>query len=132
MKAQFKIILRVIGIIGFVGFLYLSYFWLTYINETIIAGEGYGFNIGEAKEQVFSNAIKAFQEEQVYILNPIDERGYGPHEEIEFTSEDYELLKNRNKWDFYYSKNYFDSIKLTFEQDILVEIHRHRKKFELP
>ena len=116
----------------FIGFFYIGYLWLTYIDETITSGEGYGFNIGEDRERVFSKAIKAFREEQIYILNPIDERGYGPHEDFEFTSEDYELLKNRNKWEFYYTKDYFDSIKLTFEQDRLVEIHRHRKKFELP
>ena len=132
MKTLFKVTCVVVGIMIFIGLFRIGYLWLTYIDDTITSGEGYGFNIGETKEQIFDKAIKIFQDENIYILNSLDGRGYRSHEEFEFTSEDYELLKNRNKWEFYYAEGYFDSIKLTFEQDRLVEIYRHRKKFELP
>ena len=132
MKTFFKISCVVVGISLFIVFLNIGYLWLTYIDDTISSGEGYGFKIGETKEQVFERATMVFQGERMYVLNPLDKQGYGVHEELEFISEDYNLLKNRNKWEFYYTKGYFDSIKLTFEKDKLVKIHRHRKKFELP
>lgn len=107
-------------------------FWLTYIDETIISGEGYGFAIGDSKQQVFGKANKLYQDKKLFILYPSDHQGLGPHREFNFTEEEYELIKDRNLWDFHYPTGYFvDCIKLTFEQDKLVEIYRHRQKFEL-
>ena len=111
---------------------HIAYLWATYIDETITSGEGYGFKIGETKKQVYHKAGELFKDKKVYFLHPIDEQNHGPHKELRYSSDEYEIIKDRNKWNFYFTEDYFDSIKLTFKDGCLMEIHRHRKKFELP
>ena len=132
MKTLFKSGCIVVGIVICTVLLYVGWLWLTYIDDTIVSGEGYGLKIGETKIQVFDRAANSFQDEKIFILYPIDKRGYGPHRKFEFTSAGYQLIKDRNMWKFYYSDGFFDSLKLTFRDEHLIEIHRHRKKFELP
>ena len=89
--------------------------------------------IGETKEQVFDKAANAFQNETIFVRYPIDERGFGPHKEFNFTSPEFQLIEDRNTWKFYYDKGYFsDLLKLTFKEERLIKIYRHRQKFELP
>lgn len=132
MKLLFKIscVIVIIAICAVLG--YIVYLWATYIDETITSGEGYGLKIGDTKEQVYRKARGLFKDKKVYFLHPMDKQNYGPHKELKYSSEDYEIIKDRSKWDFYFTEDFFDSIKLTFKDNYLIEIHRHRKKFELP
>ena len=111
---------------------HIVYLWATYIDEAITSGEGYGLKIGDTKEQVYHKAGELFKDKKVYFLHPIDERRYGPHKELGFSSDEYEMIKDRDLWEFYFTEDYFDSITFTFRDDHLIRIYRHRKKFELP
>ena len=71
----------------FAVLIYAGYLIATYIDETITSGEGYGFKIGETKEQVFQRAGQIYQENAAFILYPLDERGYGPHKKMTFGEE---------------------------------------------
>ena len=127
-----RIFLGVVGIVitlvaGYVGFM-----WITYIDVTITVGSGYGLNIGETKVEAFQNAKKQFNSNDVYILFPLTKEYYGPHRKVHFNDEDFSILKERDVWELYFTDSYFDSLKLSFENDSLVSIHRHRQKFELP
>ena len=110
----------------------LIYFKLTYIDEKIIIGQGFGFKIGDTKEDTFQNIIKNYQDQNVFILYPLDGKGYGPHRKLKFKQDDYKLIQDRAKWVFYFTEDFFDSLDLTFKDNNLIEIYRHRKKFELP
>lgn len=132
MKLFFKTsgVVAIIAICTILG--HIVYLWATYIDETATSGESYGFKIGETKEEVFRKTGDLFKDKKVYFLHPLGKNNHGPHKELRYSSEDYEIIKERNKWDLYFTEGFFDSIKLTFEKDRLTEIHRHRKKFELP
>lgn len=117
-------LLAVIG--GYSAFLYV-----TYINDTVEEGSGYGFTIGQTKEEAYLAARKYYGD--VFILHPIDKGGYGPHVEFSFSDEEYGLIKDRNRWDFYFSEDsFFNAVKLKFRENRLFYIHRHRKYFEVP
>ena len=126
----FLIIILVLVLIFIVA--YGLYCFLTYIDETITVGKGYGFTIGDSKEETYQKAKKNYENKTVFILHPIDHRGYGPHKKFTFSPEEYSLISELDSWTFYFTDDYFDLIQLKFEDSNLVEIHRHRKKFELP
>lgn len=141
MKTTLKPICKVIGtaicivivVITCIVLWYVGNFKLTYIDDTITSGEGYGFIIGETKEQVFQKAAKIYQNEKILFLYPVDEQGFGLDKEIKFTSKEYQLVNDRNEWEFIFATDYFsDVIILTFENNRLIRIYRHRQKYELP
>lgn len=127
-----KIFLGVFGIAivliaGYVGFM-----WITYIDDTVTIGSGYGFNIGETKVEAFQSAKNQFSSKNVFILYPLDKNNWGPHRKVHFSDEDLSILAKREMWQFYFDQEYFDSLRLTFKSNSLISIYRHRKKFELP
>ncbi len=110
------------------------YFWLTYTDVTITQGKRYGAAIGQSKPEVFSS-LKSFNSaSDVYILHPIDETNFGVHRKIDFTEGDYDILKNRETWELYFSYgDYSNFLRLRFDADNkLTEIYRHKQAFELP
>ena len=110
---------------------YITFLYVTYINDTVEVGSGYDFTIGQTKEEAYLAARKRYGD--VFILHPVDKSGYGPHVLFNFSDEEYSLIKDRPRWDFYFSKSsYFNSMKLTFRENQLTSIHRHRKYFEVP
>ncbi|MCK5707228.1 MAG: hypothetical protein KAI43_06195 [Candidatus Aureabacteria bacterium] len=111
---------------------YVGYLTFTYIDDTVITGEKYGFKIGESKEVVFQKARELYKDQTVYVLHPLDQNNHGPHKQIGFNEKEYPLLSERDEWRIYYDEKYFNSIRLKFKEGKLVEIHRHRKYFELP
>lgn len=118
-------ILTVALIVLFISFLYLSY-----LNETIIEGEGYGFTIGMTKEEAFKAAKFTYQEKKMFVIYSNDEdRSISSIEKISFSDENFVKLQNYNVWSFFYGRN---SIDLTFGDGALIEVHRHRQYFELP
>lgn len=44
----------------------------------------------------------------------------------------WEYFQDLDTWTFYLNGSFSNSMRLTFEDDTLVKIYRHRKEFELP
>ncbi len=103
-----------------------------YIDSSVDTGEGYGFRIGDNKYESFVKARKTFSDKTTYVLAPIDSEGFGPHRKMEFNDGDYNLIKSRDAWDFYFDLGYKDSLKLQFSNGILTNIHRYKQSIELP
>lgn len=122
-------VVAVVLLIAIGAYVYIS---VTYIDETITVGGGYGFEIGEPKQATYEKAKQVFDKQSVWIPHPIDERGYGPHRFIRFLDEEFELVRDRDEWDLYFSEGFLDSMTLKFEGGKLVSIHRHRQRIELP
>jgi len=116
----------------FVVALPVAYFWFNYTDETIIQGRGYGLEIGETKRASFSALKVNFRD--IYILYPIDENGYGPHKKIRFEKGDFEILRNKNTWAFYFENgDYSNTLELEFDEiGRLKKVYRHKQPFELP
>ena len=135
-----KILIRIIIIFSlfvFVGMaIFIVYLMATYIDNEVKSGEAYGLKIGDSQYETYRRAQNYLndhlKEHPVFILFPLDKEGYGPHKEFNFTEEEYVLLREREKWEFFFDKGFFDFLELRFENGILVTVYRHRKKFELP
>lgn len=103
-----------------------------YIDKSVDSGEGYGFRIGDDKQETFLNARSLFKNTTTYILSPIDKHGFGPHEKILFNEADFSRIESRDSWDFYFDSGYKDTLKLKFSNERLTHIHRHKQSIELP
>jgi len=123
-----RILLSIFLLAGFASLLLAG----CYIDKSIDSGEGYGFRIGDDKQESFLNARRAFNEKTTYILYPIDKQGFGPHEKIEFNEDEFSQIESRDTWDFYFDSGYKDSLKLQFSDGRLTQIHRFKQYVELP
>ncbi|MGP1722230.1 hypothetical protein [Shewanella frigidimarina] len=130
--------LKVLAIIILIPTLFIgglsAYWWLTYIDEDIVAGSAYGFTIGSTKEEVivdFQSLRVKYPESHIYIR-------YGNRAGDNFSIP--AVLKSKSqiyeydKWNILLDGKYefFNSIDLKFESGKLVKINKHRQNFELP
>jgi len=124
----------------------LAYFWYTYIDETVITGQAYGFSIGDDKLTTYKNAAEVLpnlngDSPSIYIEIKVDV----DQAELFATNPDYLVMVKtllhdvgypafqlKDRWDFYFEGSYFNSLTLKFCDEKLCEIYRHRKYFELP
>ena len=131
-------VLKILGIMVLLPALliagYITYLWASYIDETIVVGTAYGFTIGQKKGE----AIEEFSELSIHypalhVYVSYSQKA-GDYFSIPATRDSFERLQTHNKWTLLLKGKgeYFDSIQLTFHDDSLSEIHRHRKNFELP
>lgn len=121
--------------------------WLTYVDETIIEGSGYGFTIGDNKKDTYKKLRKlqhyvSDAEENIFLEITVDNSNselfatkLGNKIFVE-TLLDTDDIKSQfydhSQWDFYFGGTYFNKLTLKFCKDKLCEIYRHRKNFELP
>lgn len=126
-----------------------SYFyclWYTFIDETVISGQAYGFVIGDSKSETYIKARGSLAKLQgqataIYIEIKSDansarlltaEPGYTLMIKALLHDVGYPAFESKNRWDFYIDGSYFNSLTLKFCDEKLCEIYRHRKYFELP
>jgi hypothetical protein len=110
------------------------YWWVTYLDETITVGSGYGFTIGQPKQaaaEQFDSLNNKYPDLHVYVSYG---RSAGDNFSIPATPQSYNELRPHDKWDLLLQGQwkFFDSIDLYFKGDELVKIYRHRQNFELP
>lgn len=129
-KALVALLLVPVALVaGYSGFL-----WASYISETTSSGSAYGFSIDSSKAQSAA-ALEAFRqahpEAAVYV-------SYGQRAGDNFTVAASEaklhLLQPHDQWNILLSGpgEFGNSVRLTFKDDRLAEIYRHREYFELP
>ncbi|MBQ0711675.1 MAG: hypothetical protein KBT53_01810 [Porticoccus sp.] len=130
--------LKVLFIIVFIPILfvggYVTYWWLSYIDEDVVTGSAYGFTIGDTKNEViadFQSLRAKYSDAHVYV-------GYGNRAGDNFSVpanlKSQSKIYEYDKWDVLLDGQYefFNSVDLKFENGVLIEIHRHRQNFELP
>ncbi len=127
-------------------FMYPTYLWVTYIDETVIEGTAYGFDIGTSKSVVYKKLNFAFSEikksnDRIFFILKVDssmeeflatKRDFDIMVESRFHDVGFKKFQENNHWHFYINGSVFDTIKLDFCDEKLCRIHRHRKIFELP
>lgn len=140
------IALSVVGVAIIVVLGWVLYQYLYYIDETITEGEAYGLTVGSTKLETYSNIRRAFQKidpdnPRVFMLRRVSQETSawalarpGRHLFVETPLEEgwYSELEHENVWEFYVGPSFYNSLTLTFCEDRLCEIYRHRKAFELP
>lgn len=116
-----------------VVFGYVAYLAATYIDETVTFGSAYGFDIGASKQHAFASVAQLEKHPNAVIY-----ASYGPRAGDYFTvsplPERFEQLQKHDRWDVLLDGDgqFFDSVELTFRDNRLVKIYRHRQHFELP
>lgn len=118
-------------ILAFAG--YAAYLWATHLDETVVSGTVYGFTIGASKQEALAAAriLNDHPHAVVYI-------SYGPragdHFSIAPSQVRIEQLQAHDQWDVLLdgAGKFFNSVRLTFNDGRLVEIHRYRQRFEMP
>lgn len=107
---------------------------MSYKSEAVTYGTAYGFTIGETKAESatsLGSLRRANPEAVVYVT-------YGPRAGDNFTvpaeAARLEALRPHQQWDILLEGDgaYWNKVRLTFEEDRLVRIYRHRQYFELP
>ena len=126
-----KFVIAIICCLIFLIAFYIFFLWATYIDNTVTSGHAYGFNIGDTKKETYYKARNKFRGDQVYVLHPIRETGYGPHLEFNFSEKKFPILSGRERWSIYMDDGFFNVYVLKFHDEILTEIYRHRKYFAL-
>ena len=114
---------------GYVGFL-----WVSYKSEAVTTGAAYGFTIGESKAASAVNLTRLREDHSgaaVYVT-------FGPRAGDHFTvpaeAAQLDALRAHQQWDILLDGEgeFWNTVQLTFEEDRLVRIYRHRQYFELP
>lgn len=129
-RRRFPVVAAVVLVLVVVGFVLVTH--ISFIDESVTHGKGYGFTIGASKREVYSSAQELFGDEEVYIRDPWNGRQVGPLVPFEFDQSGYQKLSDRDVWEFFFEKSGLDVIALTFDSGRLEKIHRHRQPFELP
>src|SRR5690606_36742846 len=105
-----------------------------------------GFEIGETKEQVYDSAFKNLSDlsgRRIEIFIPVKISGdisskIGVKQDFEVLAQTYlhdigfEGFRGRDTWTFYLNASRLNVVKLSFCDDKLCEIYRHKKVLELP
>lgn len=105
-----------------------------YGDKMVTEGEAYGFAIGMTKQKVYDVAKSKYEGKTIYMLDLLDNKGVRntAHTEVDFSSDQFNQIESRDMWEFYFKKNFRNMLRLTFENEKLVSIYRHKKFTELP
>ena len=113
---------------------YVGYLWASYISESTTSGSAHGFTIGSTKAEAVS-ALSGLQ--QKYPETAVDVtygRRAGDHFTVAASAAELAKLARHNQWDIFLDGQgeFGNSIRLTFQDESLAIIYRHRQYFELP
>lgn len=131
---KWKRILAVALLVPFLAIAgYAAFLWGTYLDETVVSGTAHGFAIGATKQEAFEAAGNLGGHPRAVIYVSYGKRA-GDHFTIAPAQAKTDQLQAHDQWDVLLDgpDSYFNSVRLTFRDGKLVEIHRHRKYLELP
>ena len=124
-----KVFLVGFGIVVMLMAGYVGYLKITYIDDTVTDGSGYGFDIGDNKEEIFATLQKLYADKQISLdYNPYS-KDQPAYQQLDF-EKDIPLFYEENSWMFYFGHK-DNIIRFRFEKEKLVEIYRHRQFLEL-
>ena len=134
MKHRYKFLLGIVLSPIIALAFYLVFLWATYIDETIISGEKYGFTVGSSKEDVFQNVLLQHKSHPDLFLYINYGGQAGDYIEVPASSISFQEIKDFKEWTLLYDGEgeYFNVLRLRFDDASLASIYRHRKNFELP
>jgi len=69
-----------------------------------------------------------------YMPNLLDKRGVlsSSHTLVDYSAYQYDQLESVDIWNFYFTKGNLNGLRLTFEDEKLVDIYRYKKIFGYP
>jgi len=129
MKTVLKTAVFVFGLLALVFASFPWYFYLTYLDETAVEGSAHGYTIGQLKPDAYAVATDQFENGQISGIHIME-----PFETFDPAEASFETIQRSDLWTLFPDErgDFFDSLKLHFNDGKLVKIHRHRQRFELP
>lgn len=89
------------------------------------------FRVGHSYEEVYRLLLQ-LDEVQTGPRIRLRTGNLGVRQPVEGSREEYRFVEDLGRWKLYLDEDFWDSIKLEFEDDRLRRITRHRQNFELP
>ena len=113
---------------------YIVYLAATYIDESVTVGSAYGFEIGSPKGQSFNDIRKLLNQYPNLVIYYTYGNKAGDNEIVLPIDNEYSKIEQQDRWALLLDGDgeFFNVIKLSFNENKLVNIYRHRKYFELP
>ena len=113
---------------------YIAYLAATYIDESVTAGSAYGFEIGSSKKQSVQNVKNLLDKYPNLVIYYSYGEKAGDNETVYPIDNVYSKIEAQNHWTLLLDGEgeFFNVIKLDFNDKKLIRIYRHRKYFELP
>ena len=112
--------------------IYVFFLYVSYIDSEITTGKSYGYEINMSKEKAFKVIVSESKTNDIFVMYPLNENELGPLIQYDQDIMNYEYMKELDQWVLYFNDNYHNVIKLSFSDNKLIKIYRHRKYFELP
>ncbi len=145
-KAVAKMAMVALACILFLVASWLGYFYVTYLDESIVSGSAYGLTIGETKHETYRRLPSAFsqlieKDRKIFMEVKVEKQAEellavraGNRTMIESRLDDvgFDRFSAMEQWDFYVGGSYRNVLRLTFCGDRLCKIYRHRQHFEFP
>jgi len=113
---------------------YLLFLWASTIHDSVDEGTKYGFTIGETKGAAHLNLLKwRNKNPELIVITYAKVDGYAQEQFIKLSFE-FDELKKYDQWRVHLNgeRSGSNSIRLTFENENLTNIYRHRQYYELP
>lgn len=123
-----------------------GYLWSTYIDESVSEGSAYGFSIGQTKREAFGAASGALRQAnpgdtRIFVQDKVSGEtasalgvpdGFVLMHETLLHESSYESFSERDRWTFFFSASFRDTLSVKFCGDAICKIYRHRQHFEIP
>lgn len=126
------LIVALLPVVAIAG--YVLYLWNYTIHDSVYEGTKYGFTIGEDKADAHVNLLEWRKLHPELILITYAKVDGHDQEQLVKLSLEFEDLQKYNQWRVHLNGEMggSNSIRLTFENDSLKNIYRHRQYYELP
>ncbi|MEH6467096.1 MAG: hypothetical protein V7722_05655 [Porticoccus sp.] len=113
---------------------YVFFLWATYIDNTVTEGSKYGFTIGTSMEQTYQDILSVKEKYSKLMLYISYGPRAGDNMTVPPTKENFETALSSEFWELLLDGDgeFFNVIRLKSDNNVLTEIYRHRKYFELP
>jgi hypothetical protein len=104
-RALLKGVVFVAGLISLVIVGFLWYFYVTYIDETAVAGSAYGYAIGQSKREALEVAVHQFSEDEISGIHIME-----PFQTVAPTPGCFAFLESSDRWTVFPAErgNFFD------------------------
>ena len=129
-----KVVFYIIGLVVLLIAGYIAYLAATYIDESVAVGSAYEFEIGSPKKQSFDDIKKLLNQYPHLVIYYSFGSKAGDYEIVLPIENEYSKIDPQDRWTLLLDGDgeFFNVIVLSFEENKLIKIYRHRKYFELP
>ena len=99
-----RVFLAGVGIVAILITGYFGYMWITYIDDIVSAGSGYGFEIGNSKDEVVATVKKLYKYKKLSLGYNVYDKSDARNKILDL-EKDSSLFYEEDSWRFYSGQN---------------------------